>query len=81
MLFGWKKAPAGCPNSKTQVVNTSPNSPDPNRTKFCQTIVMFISNLMEIVDFQEKSMNTAKKVEIVAKAELRYPTGRLGEDA
>ena len=39
VLFGQKKAPAGWFHSKTKVVNTFPNIPDPIPTKLHPKIV------------------------------------------
>ena len=59
-LFCQKKNPAGWFHSKTKVVNTFPNIPDPIRTKLYLKIAMFIAFLMKIGDFQLKSLKKLK---------------------
>ena len=59
-VFGQKKAPAGWFHSKTKVVNTFPTIPDPIRTKIYLKINIFIANLMNIGDFQLKSLSNLK---------------------
>ena len=59
-LFGQKKAPAGWLHSKTKVVNTFRNIPDPIRTKLYLEIAIFIANLLKIVDFRQKSLKNLK---------------------
>ena len=67
-LFGQKKASAGCPDSKTKVVNVSLKIPDSIRNKLC-LIFCFHTHFDENQIF---SIKNAKSIEIVAKANLRY---------
>ena len=66
-LFGQKKAPAGWFHSKTKVVNTFPNIPDPIRTKLYLKIAILIANSLKIDNFRQ----TTLKKKNVAKAKLR----------
>ena len=60
LAFGQKKAPAGWFHSKTKVVNTFPTVPDPIRTKLHPHIAIFIANVLEIGNFQSKSLKNLK---------------------
>ena len=50
--FWPEKAPAGWFHSKTKVVNTFPNIPDPIRTKLYPKIAISITILLKFGDFQ-----------------------------
>ena len=52
VLFSQKKAPAGCPDSKTKVVNIFWNIPDSIQTKLYLKNYIFIENSSKITNFQ-----------------------------
>ena len=59
MLFlASKKAPAGCPDSKTNVLDISENIPDPNATKLFLKILVFKNNSVKAVDFRKKNVKS-----------------------
>ena len=71
LLFGEKKAPAGCPDRKTKVVNIFRNIPDPTWTPFGPH---YIPKLLFNKEFNENrrfSNKVAKQIKIVAKAKVR----------
>ena len=57
-VFGRKNA--GWFHSKTKVVNTFPEIPDPMRTKVYLKIGIFLANLLKNGDFQVKSLKNLR---------------------